>query len=224
MHGALELLARCGAVERSLGERRIIRIAHDVLDALHVGAHLLQRLHDGRQRGSGSHELRQVALERQDHAHGELALQHQVHARHEHGGVGHLHDQLGHQPQSLPQAREADLLRVETCLEAGPTLEIAALRAGGLDGLHHFDAGNRGGGQLARIAHLHSRHIHALRRDQARHAQVYHHRRYADGGQQRAVGNHHHGVQHQQHEVQQQRRQLLHQRCGDGGVGGRTSR
>ena len=34
MHGALELLARCGAVERSLGERRIIQIAHDVLDAL----------------------------------------------------------------------------------------------------------------------------------------------------------------------------------------------
>ena len=57
---------------------RRVRIFHDVLYTLHVGAHLLQHLSDGYQTGHGGHECTQEILKSHDHTNCELSFHCQI--------------------------------------------------------------------------------------------------------------------------------------------------
>jgi len=71
-------------------------------------------------------------------------------------------DQAGHRAQVLIQPDKFDGLGVDAGMIARPFFKIAVFRAAGLNGFDHFNAGNRSGGKLARIARLHPGKVDAL--------------------------------------------------------------
>ena len=123
-------------------------------------------------------------------------------------------------PMDASRRRVFHVLGVDRGLIARPFAEEAVLRAGGLDGLRHADARQGGGGQLALVPHLHPGQVDPLPGKIPGHPDVQDQGGQADQGQHQAVAQHQHQVEHHHDGVQQQRRDGLHQRAGDGGVGG----
>ncbi len=217
-NGAGELLVFGGLFPGLEGG--ILRIAHDVVHALHLGGHLLHALPGGDQLRRGSHEGGQEALEGHDHTGGKLALDDQQHAEAQHRDVRSCGDGGRQGTQEEVQPGVGNRLGIDAGLVAGPAAEKAVLGAAGLDGLNHGDTGHGGGGELRRVALLHAGDVHTLRRDQGGNDQVQDDGSHADGGQHRAVMDHDHQVEDHHRGLDGQGCEGLYQGGGNARVGG----
>ena len=197
----------------------IIRIFHDVLDALHLCAHLLDGLPRADQSRDRPHEGIEKALEDRDHTDGETAFHGKEDPQEEDGVIGGRADETWQDPKAHIHFKKFDVLRIDRCLVAGPLAEKSVLRAGGFDGLRHADAGQRRGGQLARVPHLDAHEVDPLRGHISGKQEIEKARRQADQGQDRAVADHEYQIKDHHDAVKGQRRHSLDQGSGNGGIG-----
>ena len=215
--GELGVVRRVG--EGRIGEAGIVGIFHHVVHPLHLGAHLLDGLARGDEQHGRSHEGAQKALEAQDGADGKAALHHLAHAQDQHRRARQGAQQGRDHAQVLVELGKADRRGVHRGLIARPFFKVAVFRAAGLDGLHHLDAGDGGGGKLAAVPHLGAGDVHALGGDDLGHQQIQHDGGEAHNREQHAVAQHDHQIKDHHPRVQQQRGKGIHQGAGDGGVG-----
>ena len=219
-HAAGELVVLHVVAQLRLGPvHRVLGVLHDVLDALHVRAHLLYGLARRDQRHRGLAELGQKALKGQDHARRELPVDGQPDAGHHDRAVGDGRDQRGQRAEVLAELLIAHLLRVHAGLIAGPPLEKAVFRAAGLDGLYHLYARHGGARELALVALLHPGDVDALFGYQPREAEIDDYGRHAHEREQYAVTEHHDEIEQHQRRVYDEWGEDLDHAAGNGGVG-----
>ena len=195
-------------------------VIHDVLDALHLGTHLLELLHAADERLDGRGELGSEPLERQQHTDCEIAGYDEPHAAHEHSDVGGGRHELGDKTQGLVNLGVAYALGVGIGLVARPSAEKPGLHARGLKRFDHRDTRHGGGGEVRLVAHLHTGDIDATAGNEIGDADVQQDRHDADRRKQGRIGHHNHQIHHEHDAVDGKRPQSPHERLRNGGICG----
>ena len=198
-------------------EDRILFVIGHVLNALHAGTHLRHFLPSGDQLLRRGDEGLQKALQRQQHAGGQLAVNNQQRTqRHQHH-IGDIQQKTRERAQIGVDLRNLRLTRHHSGLHARPLGKHALLRAAGLDGLHHVQDARRGAGQHAAVTGNDPRDLHPPAGDILRHEQVEHQRRHANERQHRADGEHHDQVHRHGDQPHAHRCEGVHEgACNDG--------
>ena len=219
LYRASELVVILVLADGRVGETGILRVLHHVLHALHLRPHFLERLSRGDQCHGGAQKGGKEALERRDHAEGELTAHTQPDSQHKHQRVCKGGDKGGNDAEVLIEPCVLRVLLIDGSLIARPALEISVLRAAGLDGLHHADAGHGGAHQLAGVPCLHTGNVDALFGDNPAHDNVDKDTDKTYQRQKRTAAQHHDEVEHHHHSAERQRRQRIYQLLGDGLIG-----
>ena len=139
-------------------------------------------------------ELGKIALERQHHARGELALHDEQQAQRQDKRIGDGARHLRHDAQPHAQVLRAHGLRVSLRLVDGPLAEEPVLRPACLDRLDCLDARQARRAKVCPVARLHARDFRSL----ARH---YDRARHVDQGRNQAHRREHGGVAHKNDQV-----------------------
>ena len=139
-------------------------------------------------------KLGKVALERQYHARGELALYDKQQAQHQDKRIGNGARHLRHDAQTHAQVLRAHGLRVSLCLVDGPLAEEPVLRPARFDRLYSLYACQTRRTEVCPIARVQARDLRSL----ARHHDCA---RHVDQGRSQPHRREHGGVAHKNDQV-----------------------
>ena len=176
------------------GKRRVILRGEYVFDALDIHAHLREGLQRLDKLLGRCCKLGKVALERQHHTHGELALHDEQQAQHQDKRIGNGARHLRNDAQTHTQVLRAHGLRVSLCLVDGPLAEEPVLRPARFDRLYCLYTCQACRAEVCPITRLYARDFRSL----ARHHDCA---RHVDQGRSQAHRREHRGVAHKNNQV-----------------------